>query len=84
MRKLKGVITMLHPSYADLMQVLNSDVEPGEQPVVNSRYSVVLVQSKESFITEGQGHLQSFFLSGMEMFWGGELSSHNSSNFTSN
>ena len=46
--KLKGAITMLHPSYADLMQVLNSDVEPGEQPVVNSRYSVVLATAKRA------------------------------------
>ena len=37
---------MLHPSYADLMQVLNSEVEPGEHPVVNSRYSVVLATAK--------------------------------------
>ena len=46
--KLKGVMRMLHPSYADLMQVLNSDVEPGEQPVVNSRYSVVLATAKRA------------------------------------
>ena len=26
---------MLHPSYNDLMNVANSDVEPGEHPVVN-------------------------------------------------
>lgn len=39
---------MLHPSYADLMQVLNSDVEPGEHPVVNSRYSVVLATAKRA------------------------------------
>lgn len=25
---------MLHPSYTDLMEVVNSDVEPGEQPIV--------------------------------------------------
>ena len=31
---------MLHPSYNDLMNVVNSDVEPGEHPVVNSRYSM--------------------------------------------
>ena len=29
---------MLHPSYSDLMKVVNSDVEPGETKVVNSRY----------------------------------------------
>ena len=33
---------MLHPSYAELIQALNSDVVEGDQPVVNSRYSVVL------------------------------------------
>ena len=26
---------MLHPSYTDLMKVVNSEVEPGEAPVVN-------------------------------------------------
>ena len=29
---------MLHPSYTDLMQVVNKDVEEGETKVVNSRY----------------------------------------------
>jgi DNA-directed RNA polymerase subunit omega len=39
---------MLHPSYTDLMKVVNSEVEPGEQPVVNSRYSIVLATSKRA------------------------------------
>lgn len=39
---------MLHPSYTDLMAVVNSDVEPGEQPVVQSRYSIVLATSKRA------------------------------------
>ena len=39
---------MLHPSYADLMEVVNSDVEPGEQPVVQSRYSIVLATAKRA------------------------------------
>ena len=39
---------MLHPSYGELIQVLNSDVEEGEQPVVNSRYSVVLATAKRA------------------------------------
>lgn len=39
---------MLHPSYTDLMQVVNSDIEPGEQPVVNSRYSIVLATAKRA------------------------------------
>lgn len=39
---------MLHPSYTDLMKVVNSEVEIGEQPVVNSRYSIVLATSKRA------------------------------------
>ena len=39
---------MLHPSYTDLMSVVNSEVEPGEAPVVNSRYSIVLATSKRA------------------------------------
>lgn len=39
---------MLHPSYTDLMKVVNSEVEMGEQPVVNSRYSIVLATSKRA------------------------------------
>ncbi|MBR6389765.1 MAG: DNA-directed RNA polymerase subunit omega [Lachnospiraceae bacterium] len=39
---------MLHPSYTDLMKVVNSDVEPGEEPVVSSRYSIVMATSKRA------------------------------------
>ena len=39
---------MLHPSYSDLMQVVNSEVEQGEAPVVNSRYSIVMATSKRA------------------------------------
>lgn len=39
---------MLHPSYTDLMAVVNSEVEAGEQPVVNSRYSIVLATAKRA------------------------------------
>ena len=39
---------MLHPSYNDLMSVVNSEVEPGEVPVVNSRYSIVMATSKRA------------------------------------
>ena len=42
------VIYMLHPSYTDLMKVVNSDVEPGETPVVNSRYSIVMATAKRA------------------------------------
>lgn len=39
---------MLHPSYTDLMNIANSEVEQGEQPVVNSRYSIVLAAAKRA------------------------------------
>lgn len=39
---------MLHPSYTDLIDVVNSEVEPGEQPVVQSRYSIVIATSKRA------------------------------------
>ena len=39
---------MLHPSYSDLMKVVNSGVESGEEPVVSSRYSIVMATSKRA------------------------------------
>ena len=39
---------MMHPSYADLMAKVNKDVEPGEEPVVNSRYSIVMATAKRA------------------------------------
>ena len=39
---------MLHPSYTDLMKVVNNEVEPGEAPVVNSRYAIVLPTSRRA------------------------------------
>ena len=40
---------MLHPSYTDLMKVVNSDSEANNtQPVVNSRYSIVLATAKRA------------------------------------
>ena len=39
---------MLHPSYSDLMQVLNQDVEEGSTKVVNSRYSILLATAKRA------------------------------------
>lgn len=39
---------MLHPSYTDLMKVVNSEVEIGEEPVVNSRYSIVTATAKRA------------------------------------
>lgn len=39
---------MLHPSYTDLMKVVNSDVEEGATKIVNSRYSIMLATSKRA------------------------------------
>ena len=39
---------MLHPSYSDLMKVVNQDVEEGATKIVNSRYSNELATSKRA------------------------------------
>ncbi len=39
---------MIHPSYVELMKVVNHDVAIGEEPVVNSRYSIVIAASKRA------------------------------------
>ena len=39
---------MIHPSYVELMKVVNDGVESGEEPVVNSRYSIVIATSKRA------------------------------------
>ena len=39
---------MLHPSYTDLMEVVNQDVEEGATKIVNSRYSIVLATAKRA------------------------------------
>ena len=39
---------MLHPSYSYLMKVVNSEVEPGEEKIVNSRYSIVMATAKRA------------------------------------
>ena len=38
---------MLHPSYTDLMETINSETE-GDTAVVNSRYSIVLASAKRA------------------------------------
>ncbi len=38
---------MLHPSYAELMQVVNEEAE-GDTPVVNSRYSIVMATARRA------------------------------------
>ena len=40
---------MIHPSYVDLMRVVNNEsVRIGEEPVINSRYSIVIATAKRA------------------------------------
>ncbi len=39
---------MLHPSYTDLINAVNSGTDPGEHPVVQSRYSIVIAAAKRA------------------------------------
>ena len=39
---------MLHPSYTDLMKVVNKDVEEGDTKVGTSRDSIVMATSKRA------------------------------------
>lgn len=39
---------MIHPSYVELMRKVNQDVVVGEEPVVNSRYSIVCATAKRA------------------------------------
>ena len=39
---------MLHPSYTDLMNIVNGDVEEGEEPAISSRYSIVMATAKRA------------------------------------
>ena len=38
---------MLHPSYSDLMQIVNNESEQ-DTPVVNSRFSIVMATAKRA------------------------------------
>ncbi len=39
---------MLHPSYTELLKIVNSESEDADTPVVNSRYSIVLATAKRA------------------------------------
>ena len=39
---------MIHPSYFELMDIVNKDVKQGEEKVVTSRYSIVLGTAKRA------------------------------------
>ena len=48
---------MLHPSYTDLIRIVNSESE-GDTPVVNSRYSIVMAAAKRARqIVAGEAHV---------------------------
>ena len=69
---------MLHPSYTDLIKVVNSGVETGEEPVVNSRYSIVLATAKrarqiisgEDPVIDNASHKKPFSLAVEELYGG--------------
>ena len=39
---------MIHPSYFELMNIVNKDVKEGEAPIITSRYSIVLGTAKRA------------------------------------
>ena len=39
---------MLHPSYTELIEKINSEEARGEEPAINSRYSIVIASSKRA------------------------------------
>ena len=39
---------MIHPSYVDLMKVVNKDTEEGVDPIVSSRYSIVMATARRA------------------------------------
>ena len=39
---------MLHPSYNELIDIANKDVAEGEEPIVESRYSIVTAAAKRA------------------------------------
>ena len=46
--EMKGEKAMIHPSYTELIQAVNSGNEQDDTPVCNSRYSIVLATSKRA------------------------------------
>lgn len=41
-------MAMLHPTYNDLMEAANRNVPAGQEPVVKSRYSIVIAAAKRA------------------------------------
>lgn len=70
---------MLHPSYSDLIKIANSEVEPGETPVIQSRYSIVIAAAKRArqiianSELEGSGVGRKPLSVAVEELWEGEV-----------
>lgn len=41
-------MAMLHPTYNDLMEAANRNVKEGQEPIVKSRYSIVIAAAKRA------------------------------------
>lgn len=39
---------MLHPSYTELMEKINQENQENDEPVINSRYSIVIASAKRA------------------------------------
>ncbi len=52
---------MLHPSYTELMEKINVEDNEGEEPVINSRYSIVIATAKRAreLIDHGDSRVES-------------------------
>ena len=41
-------MAMLHPTYNDIMEVVNKNSEEDDEPIIKSRYSVVIAAAKRA------------------------------------
>ncbi len=46
--KEEGRFFMIHPSYSELMRVVNDTTVSGDEPLINSRYSIVIATAKRA------------------------------------
>ena len=49
---------MIHPSYSELMAFVNSEVKEGEEPIVESRYSIVKATAQRAKQIIDARHIQ--------------------------
>ena len=50
---------MIHPSYKEMMEAVNSDSEDDTTPIVSSRYSIVMATAKRARQVVDGGELKS-------------------------